>query len=127
MSRILDSLRYSKDHEWVRIEGEKAYVGITDHAQDELGEIVFVELPPIGERYKKDEEISSIESVKAASPIINPIEGVVLEANEDLDGSPELINEDCYANHLYVLGSFSQEDYDSMMDSTEYASYLASL
>ena len=127
MSKILDTLRYSKDHEWVRIDGDKAYVGITDHAQDELGEIVFVELPPLGERYQKDEEISSVESVKAASPIINPIEGVVLEANEDLDGSPELINEDCYANHLYVLGSFSQEDYEALMDSSEYASYLASL
>lgn len=127
MSKILDTLRYSKDHEWVRIDGDKAYVGITDHAQDELGEIVFVELPPLGERYQKDEEISSVESVKAASPIINPIEGVVLEANEDLDGSPELINEDCYANHLYVLSSFSQEDYDALMDSSEYASYLASL
>lgn len=127
MSKILEALRYSKDHEWVRIDGDKAYVGITDHAQDELGEIVFVELPPLGERYQKDEEISSVESVKAASPIINPIEGVVLEANEDLDGSPELINEDCYANHLYVLGSFSQEDYEALMDSSEYASYLASL
>jgi len=81
MSKIVEWLRYSKDHEWVRLEGEKAYVGITDHAQHELGEIVFVELPPLGERYGKGEEISTVEIVKAASAILNTIEGVVSESN----------------------------------------------
>ena len=127
MSKILEALRYSKDHEWVRLEDENAYVGITDHAQHELGEIVFVELPPIGERYNKGEEISTVESVKAASAILNPIEGVVFQANEDLDGSPELINEDCYAHHLYVLSSFSMEDYNALLDAKEYEAYLETL
>ena len=127
MSKILENLRYSKDHEWVRIEGDKAYVGITDHAQHELGEIVFVELPPLGEQYRKGEEISTVESVKAASAIINPVEGVVHEANEDLDGSPELINEDCYAHHLYILTSFSQADYDELLDAKAYQAYLETL
>lgn len=127
MSKIEALLRYSKDHEWVRLVGEKAYVGITDHAQHELGEIVFVELPPLGERYLKGEEISTVESVKAASAILNPIEGIVSEANEDLDGSPELVNEDCYQHHLYVLKSFSKEDYDSLLDAKEYETYLATL
>jgi len=127
MSKVLENLRYSEDHEWVRIEGDKAFVGITDHAQHELGEIVFVELPPIGERYQKDEEISTVESVKAASAIINPVQGVVLEANEDLDGSPELINEDCYGNHLYVLSSFSEADYNELMDAKAYQEYLETL
>ena len=127
MSKIVEQLRYSKDHEWVRLEGEKAYVGITDHAQHELGEIVFAELPPLGERYGKGEEISTVESVKAASAILNPIEGVVAEANEELDGSPELINEDCYEHHLYVLQSFSKEDYEALLDAKAYEAYLASL
>ncbi|WP_319758198.1 glycine cleavage system protein GcvH [uncultured Sphaerochaeta sp.] len=127
MSKIVENLRYSKDHEWVRIEGDLAYVGITDHAQHELGEIVFVELPPHGERYRKGEEISTVESVKAASAIINPIDGVVKEANEDLDGSPELINEDCYAHHLYILTSFSEDDYGELLDAEAYQAYLETL
>lgn len=127
MSTILENLRYSQDHEWVRIEAQKAYVGITDHAQSELGEIVYVELPPVGERYEQGEEISTVESVKAASAIINPIEGVVSEVNEDLDGSPELINEDCWKNHLYVLSPFEQSQYDGLLSSDEYAAYLSSL
>ncbi|MGH0052574.1 MAG: glycine cleavage system protein GcvH [Sphaerochaetaceae bacterium] len=127
MSKIVENVRYSKDHEWVRIESDKAFVGITDHAQHELGEIVFVELPPLGERYRKGEEISTVESVKAASAIINPLEGVVDEANEELDGSPELINEDCYAHHLYVLTAFSQEDYEGLLDAKAYKAYLETL
>ncbi|MFA5447094.1 MAG: glycine cleavage system protein GcvH [Sphaerochaeta sp.] len=127
MSKIVESLRYSKDHEWVRIEGDRAFVGISDHAQSELGEIVYVELPPTGERYEQGEEISTVESVKAASPIINPIAGVVVEANEELDGSPELINEDCYKNHLYVLSPFDQEQYDGLLDADQYKEFLATL
>lgn len=127
MSKILETLRYSKDHEWVRIDGEKAYVGITDHAQAELGEIVYVELPPVGERYEQGEEIATVESVKAASAIINPVAGVVSVVNEELDGSPELINEDCYANHLYVMSPFDQGTYDGLLSPAEYADFLASL
>ena len=127
MDNIPQDLKYSKDHEWVRLEGDKAFVGITDHAQSELGEIVFVELPPLGERFKKDEEISTVESVKAASAIINPIEGKVIAVNEDLDGSPELVNTDCYKNFLYVLGSYTQSDYDELLDPAAYQSYVESL
>ncbi|MDD3902573.1 MAG: glycine cleavage system protein GcvH [Sphaerochaeta sp.] len=127
MDSIPQELKYSKDHEWVRLENDKAFVGITDHAQSELGEIVFVELPPIGERFNKDEEISTVESVKAASAIINPIEGVVVEVNEDLDGSPELVNTDCYKNYLYALESFSRSDYDELLNATDYGAYLESL
>lgn len=127
MSKIPQELRYSKDHEWVRIEGEKAYVGITDHAQEALGEIVFVELPPLHEHYDQGEEISNVESVKAASSIINPLGGDVISVNDSLDGSPELINEDCYAHYLYVLGAFSKTDYDGLLSSEEYGSFLESL
>ncbi|MDT4761378.1 glycine cleavage system protein GcvH [Sphaerochaeta sp. PS] len=127
MSSIPEVLKYSKDHEWVRLDGDKAYVGITDHAQEELGEIVFVELPPVGERFGKDEEIATVESVKAASAIYNPIEGEVVAVNEDLDDSPDLVNTDCYKHHLYVLGSFSQSDFESLLDANAYGAFLESL
>ena len=96
MSKIPAELRYSKDHEWVRVEGDVVYVGITDYAQDSLGEVVYVELPPTGEQYAANEEIANIESVKAASAIYNPVAGTVDSVNDELDGSPELINEDPY-------------------------------
>jgi glycine cleavage system H protein len=127
MSKIVQDLRYSKDHEWVRLEGESAYVGITDHAQDELGEIVYVELPPIDEEYAQGEEIATVESVKAASPIINPVTGVVVEVNEELDDSPDLINKDPYANHLYVLKPFDRDQYDGLLTAQEYEAFLATL
>lgn len=127
MSSIPEVLKYSKDHEWVRLDGDKAYVGITDHAQEELGEVVFVELPPVGERFGKDEEIATVESVKAASAIYNPIEGEVVAVNEDLDDSPDLVNTDCYKHHLYVLGSFSQSDFESLLDANAYGAFLESL
>ncbi|MDY0287715.1 MAG: glycine cleavage system protein GcvH [Sphaerochaeta sp.] len=127
MSNIPEVLKYSKDHEWVRLDGDKAYVGITDHAQNELGEIVYVELPSVGDTFSKDEEIATVESVKAASAIINPIAGEVTAVNEDLDDSPELVNTDCYKHYLYVLGAFSTSDYDALLDAAEYAEFLESL
>ncbi|MFA6689467.1 MAG: glycine cleavage system protein GcvH [Sphaerochaetaceae bacterium] len=127
MSKVPAGLKYSKDHEWIRLEGDKAYVGITDHAQDALGEIVYVELPPVGEAYDADEEIANIESVKAASAIYNPAAGTVAEVNEALDGSPELINTDCYENYLYVLSGVSATALDGLMDASAYEEYLKTL
>ncbi|HKL58077.1 MAG TPA: glycine cleavage system protein GcvH [Sphaerochaeta sp.] len=127
MSNIPEVLKYSKDHEWVRLDGDKAYVGITDHAQNELGEIVYVELPSVGDTFSKDEEIATVESVKAASAIINPLAGEVTAVNEDLDDSPELVNTDCYKHYLYVLGAFSASEYDALLDASSYAEFLESL
>jgi len=127
MSNIPEVLKYSKDHEWVRLDGDKAYVGITDHAQSELGEIVYVELPSVGDTFSKNEEIATVESVKAASAIINPLAGEVMAVNEDLDDSPELINTDCYKHYLYVLGGFESSDYDALLDASAYAEFLESL
>src|SRR5690554_6856102 len=98
MGKIPTDLRYSKEHQWAKVDGDVVYVGITDYAQDSLGEVVYVELPPVGEFYEANEEISTVESVKAASSIYNPIAGTVATVNEELDDSPELMNEDCYAN-----------------------------
>jgi glycine cleavage system H protein len=127
MGRIPTDLRYSKDHEWVRIEDGLAVVGITDYAQDSLGEIVFVELPPLEESYEADEEIANIESVKAASAIFNPIAGTVAQVNEQLDGSPELVNKDCYSNFLYKLSGFNPGDLEGLLDADSYAAFLKTL
>ena len=124
MSKIPAELRYSEDHEWVRIEGGRAIVGITDYAQDSLGEIVYVELPAVGETFAADEEIANIESVKAASAIYNPLAGTVAAVNEELDGSPELVNQDCYANHLYELADFETSAFDELLDASAYQAWL---
>ena len=127
MSKIPAELQYSKDHEWVRIDGDVLYVGITDYAQDSLGEVVYVELPPVGERFAADEEIANVESVKAASAIYNPVAGIVDTVNEELDGSPELINEDCYGNHLYTLKDFDTAHVGTLLDAAGYAEFLKTL
>ncbi len=124
MSKIPAELRYSKDHEWVRLEGGRAIVGITDYAQDSLGEIVYVELPSVGDTFEAEEEIANIESVKAASAIYNPLAGTVAAVNEALDGSPELVNQDCYANHLYELTDFETSAFAELLDAPAYQAWL---
>lgn len=127
MSKIPADLHYTKEHEWVRLEGELAVVGITDYAQDSLGEVVFVELPAVGDSYEANDEIANVESVKAASAIYNPITGVVAEINEDLDDQPELINEDSYQNYLYKLSDFDLNELEELLDAQDYATFLESL
>lgn len=127
MSRIPADLRYSKDHEWVRVEGDVAYVGITDYAQDTLGEVVYVELPAVGDSFEEDEEIANIESVKAASAIYNPIAGTVAAVNKDLESSPELVNEDSYANYLYTLKDFDASVLEDLLDAKGYEAFIATL
>ncbi|MGI5850981.1 MAG: glycine cleavage system protein GcvH, partial [Caldicoprobacterales bacterium] len=92
--KVIEGLKYAKGHEWVRMEGNRAYIGITDFAQDELGDIVFIELPEVGTDVEVDDILGSIESVKAASDIYAPVSGTVVEVNEELEGSPELVNEE---------------------------------
>lgn len=125
MSKVIEGLKYSKDHEWVRIEGSEAVVGITDHAQDALGEIVFVELPEVGSDYAAGDEIADIESVKAASEIISPVGGKVSGVNEELTDSPELINEDCYKNYIYKMDGI--EVPSDLLDAKAYSEYLQTL
>lgn len=106
---IREGLYYSKEHEWVRVEQNRAYIGITDYAQDSLGSIVYVEVPKAGKIISKGQVLGVVESVKAASDIFSPIAGTVVEGNEALVDSPELINESPYDNHIAVL-SFENED-----------------
>ncbi|MFA5514084.1 MAG: glycine cleavage system protein GcvH [Sphaerochaetaceae bacterium] len=127
MGKTPTDLRYSKEHQWARVEGDVVYVGITDYAQESLGEVVYVELPPVGEFYEANEEISTVESVKAASAIYNPIGGTVASVNEELDDSPELINEDCYANYLYTLEDANLDQLDNLLDAASYDEYIKTL
>lgn len=125
MSKILEGLKYSKDHEWVRIEGTTAVVGITDYAQDSLGEVVFVELPAVGSSFEAGESACDIESVKAASEVLCPVSGTVCAVNETLSDSPELLNDDCYGTFIFKLEDITEPD--DLMDAAQYGSYLETL
>ena len=117
------NLLYSNDHEWVRVEGNKAYIGITDFAQHALGEIVYVELPSVGDEINTGEVFSVIESVKAASDSYLPISGKVLEVNETLSDSPQLINEDPYESWITAVEIIDKADLDNLMNEQEYKDF----
>lgn len=127
MSETKSDLKYSQDHEWVRVEGNKAVVGITDYAQEELGEVVYIELPEVDEEFAQGDEISSIESVKAASPVINPLSGTVTEVNESLEDEPEALNSDPFGSWIYALEMEDSSQLDELMDEKAYKSYIESL
>lgn len=118
-------LLYSNDHEWVRVEGEKAYIGITDFAQHALGEIVYVELPGIDDEINTGDVFGVIESVKAASDSYLPISGKVLEVNEALSDSPQLINEDPYGSWIVSVEITDKASLDSLMNEQEYIEFCS--
>lgn len=123
--KTIEGLFYSNDHEWVRVEGTKAYVGITDFAQHALGEIVYVELPEVDEEFSAGDVFSVIESVKAASDSYLPVSGKVLEVNEALEDSPQLINEDPYENWIVVVEMTDKSDLDNLMNEEEYKEFCS--
>ena len=117
-----EGLKYSKEHEWVLIEGTSATIGITEYAQEELGDIVFVELPEVGEKIVKDDPFGAVESVKAVSDIYAPVSGEVMETNEILPDNPETINDDPYGDGWMVRVELSDvDDLKDLMDADEYA------
>lgn len=117
--------RYSETHEWVKIEDDIAIVGISDYAQESLGDITFIELPEVEHEAKHEEECGVIESVKAASDLNAPIDGEIVEVNENLDGNPELVNEDPYeAGWIFKLKNFNKEQYEDLFDASEYEATL---
>ncbi len=127
MSNVIAELKYTNKHEWIKIEGGKAYIGITDFAQEELGEIVYVELPEIGETFEADDEIASLESVKAAAAMYNPLSGKVIEVNESLEDAPELVNDDPYKNFIYVLEYSNPSELDELINADAYTAFIESL
>lgn len=120
---IIKGLKYSKDHEWVRIDGNRAYTGITNYAQLALGDIVFVELPAVGKSLNKGDIIGVVESVKTASDIYSPVSGIVLEVNEELADSPEKINEEPYLSWISVIELTNMSEVDELMDEADYAKF----
>jgi glycine cleavage system H protein len=122
---VPDNLRYTKDHEWIRVEGELATVGITDHAQEELGDIVFVELPKVGAKLEQSATFGSVESVKAVSDIYTPAAGEVVETNPSLADAPEKVNEDPYgAGWLMKLKLSDPQQVEKLMSAAEYTAYV---
>ena len=123
---IPKDLKYSSDHEWVRVEGNVAFVGITDFAQSQLGDIVFVDLPAEGRVIKVNEGFSVVESVKAVSDIITPVSGKIVQVNPALDGAPELINQDPYGEGWIVAVELADKsELDGLMDDAAYAKVAA--
>lgn len=125
MSNIKENLRYSKDHEWVSADGDIATVGITDYAQESLGDVVYVELPKPGDSFAAHEAVGSVESVKAVSEIFTPVGGEVVEVNEGINDAPESVNGDCYGNGwMFKIKMNNPGEADAMLSADEYEEYL---
>ncbi len=119
-------LKYTKEHEWIRVEGGRGQVGISHHAQNALGDVVFVELPKPGRRLKQMETFGVVESVKAVSDLYCPVSGEVMEVNQALEAKPELVNQDCYGTGwMMVITLANAKEMDSLMDAAAYEAYLA--
>ncbi|MCK5674512.1 MAG: glycine cleavage system protein GcvH [Spirochaetales bacterium] len=121
---IPGDLKYTEGHEWVRVEGKIAYVGISDHAQHELGDIVYVELPEVDTEIDSKEEATNIESVKAAAPVYSPVTGKIIEVNEDLEDNSENINSDAYGSYIFAVEMTDPSELDSLMDADAYKEFL---
>jgi glycine cleavage system H protein len=120
--------RYSEEHEWIRIEGDEGVIGITDYAQEQLSDIVYVELPEVGDTFSRDDIFAVVESVKAASDVYMPVGGEILEINEVLEDSPELVNEDPFGEAWFVrIGVAEASELDDLMDSDGYKAYIEGL
>ena len=116
-------LKYTKDHAWVRREGNTATVGITDFAQQQLGNVVYVDLPEVDDEIEADGEFGAVESVKAASDLISPVSGTVVEVNEALEDTPELVNQDAFANWIMKLELSDKTELDNLMDAKAYEEF----
>lgn len=126
MANIPDDLHYSKDHEWVRVEGDTATVGITDFAQHSLGDVVYIELPSAGDKIAAHEPFGSVESVKAVSEVFTPISGEIVEVNDGLNDSPESVNSDPYGDGWMIkLKMDNAGEADAMLNAAEYEEYLS--
>ncbi len=124
---IPENLKYTKDHEWIKVDGDEAYVGITDYAQNELGDIVFVEIETEGEKLKKEEVFGTIEAVKTVSDIFMPISGEVQEVNSKLEDSPEIINKDPYGEGWLIKVKLSDKsELDDLLDASAYKELIQS-
>ena len=120
MAKGIEGLYYSESHEYVKVEGDFAYVGITDYAQHALGNVVYVDMPEVDDEVEAGEDFGAVESVKAASDLISPVSGTVVEVNEALEDKPELLNEDAFANWIMKVELSDKTELDNLMDAAAY-------
>ena len=120
MAKVIEGLFYSESHEYVKVEGDFAYVGITDYAQHALGNVVYVDMPEVDDEVEADEDFGAVESVKAASDLISPVSGTVVEVNEALEDKPELLNEDAFENWIMKVQMSDKSERDALMDAAAY-------
>ncbi len=120
----MSELFFTKKHEWVKVEGGQATVGISDYAQEQLGDIVFIELPAVDEDIEQGDEFGVVESVKAASDLYMPISGKIVEVNEELEDAPELVNEDAMANWMIKVEMTKKEELEDLLSEDQYKDYL---
>ena len=123
MAKVLKGLYYSESHEYVRIENGFGYIGITDYAQNSLGNVVYVDMPDVDDEVVAGEEFGAVESVKAASDLISPVSGTVIEVNEELEEKPELLNKDAYGNWIIKVELSDKAELDNLMDAKTYEEF----
>lgn len=124
MSKIIDGLYYSESHEFVKVEGDFGYVGITDYAQHELGNVVYVDMPEVDDEVEAGEDFGAVESVKAASDLVSPVSGTVVEVNEALEDEPGLINKDAFENWIIKVELSDKSELDNLMDANAYKEFI---
>ncbi len=122
MAKVIEGLYYSESHEYVKVDGEYGYVGITDYAQEQLGNVVYVDMPEVDDEVTAGEEFGAVESVKAASDLISPVSGEVVEINEELEDQPELINQDAFENWIMKVKLSDPSELDALMSASDYES-----
>ena len=125
MAKVIEELYYSESHEYVRVEGDYGYVGITDYAQHALGNVVYVDMPEVDDEVEAGEDFGAVESVKAASDLYSPVSGTVVEVNEALEDAPELINQDAFANWIIKVELSDKSELDNLMDAAAYEKFVA--
>lgn len=125
MAKVIEGLYYSESHEYVKVEGDEAYVGITDYAQESLGNIVYVDMPEVDDEFAAEDDFGAVESVKAASDLVSPVSGTVVEVNEALEDQPELINQDAFGNWIMKVKLSDKSELDALMDAKAYEEFCA--
>ena len=125
MAKVIEGLYYSESHEYVRVEGDFGFIGITDYAQNALGNVVYVDMPDVDDEVEAGEEFGAVESVKAASDLYSPVSGTVVEVNEALEDQPELINEDAFENWIIKVQLSDKSELDALMDAKAYEAFCS--
>ena len=123
MAKVIEGLYYSESHEYIRVEGDYGFIGITDYAQNALGNVVYVDMPEVDDDVEAGEEFGAVESVKAASDLYSPVSGTVVEVNEALEDTPELINKDAFENWIIKVELSDKSELDALMDAKAYEAF----